>query len=519
MRLGTRVMSAVSFRHPGRLRKAPRLMSTADGGTGGDRAEGGKLWGGRFSGATDPLMEKYNQSLGFDQCMWKVDLRGSRAYANALARAGIISDGERDTLRAGLRAVEAEWAAGTFVAQPSDEDIHTANERRLSEPDVAGPAVGGKLHTGRSRNDQVATDMRLWLRGELATIRTDLLRLITVATDRAEREIEHLMPGYTHLQPAQPVRWSHWLMAHAWAWRRDAQRLEQLVDAVDVMPLGVGALAGHPFGLDRQALAAELGFPDVCPNSLDAVSDRDFVLDTLYWSARTMVHLSRFSEDLIIYSSNEFGFVRLADAYSTGSSLMPQKKNPDALELLRGKAGRAAGGLVALLTTMKGLPLSYNKDMQEDKEPLFDSLQTAHDSVRIATGTLATLEPNPAAMRAALSLPMLATDLCDHLVRRGVPFRDAHAVAGRAVALAEDRGCALDALSLADMRGLHPEFADDVLETAWDFERSVELRDAEGGTARSAVEQQVAKMRAWLAQAEAAARARAEEEARLEAAE
>ena len=512
---------AQSFRHPARRaataqkRTMTRALSGSGGG-GGDQGEAGKLWGGRFSGATDPLMEKYNQSLPFDKRMWAVDLRGSRAYAAALAKVGILTEGERDALRAGLRAVGEEWAAGTFAEQPNDEDIHTANERRLSEPDLAG-AVGGKLHTGRSRNDQVATDLRLWLRGELATLEGHLLALMRVACDRAEAEVDILMPGYTHLQPAQPIRWSHWIMAHCTAWQRDAKRLGELAAHVDVMPLGVGALAGHPFGIDRRALAAELGFHDICPNSLDAVSDRDFVLDALYWSSRTMAHLSRWAEDLIIYSTAEFGFVQLSDAYSTGSSLMPQKKNPDALELLRGKAGRTVGGLVGLLTTMKGLPLAYNKDMQEDKEPLFDSLTTVSDSICIANGVLATLTPHADRMKQALSLPMLATDLCDHLVRRGTPFREGHAVAGRAVQMAEDRGCELDALSLADLRTLHPNFADDVLDDAWDFERSVELRDTEGGTSRRAVLEQVTKMRAWLDGAEAAAAARAAEEARLDA--
>jgi argininosuccinate lyase len=271
-------------------------------------------------------MVSFNQSLAFDQRMWRADLEGSIAYAGALGRAGLLAPGEVSELQRGLRVVEGEWAAGTFVCKAGEEDIHMVNERRLGE--VIGP-LAGKLHTGRSRNDQVATDVRLWLKGELGVLRAHLHRLIAVAAARAEAEVDILMPGYTHLQPAQPVRWSHWMLSHAWAWQRDAGRLEDALARMDVMPLGSGALAGHAFGLDRRALAADLGFAGgVCPNSMDAVSDRDFILETLAWASILQVHLSRWAEDLIIYSSAEYGFVGLSDAYSTGSSLMPQKKNP-----------------------------------------------------------------------------------------------------------------------------------------------------------------------------------------------
>jgi argininosuccinate lyase len=283
--------------------------------------------GGRFVGAVDPLMEKFNASIGYDQALCFVDLQGSRAYAKALARAGILTEDESDQLVQGLHEVEKEWADGSFVTVPSDEDIHTANERRLGE--LIGP-LSGKLHTGRSRNDQVATDVRLWLRAEIEVMQSNLHALIATAAARAEAEVDMLMPGYTHLQPAQPIRWSHWLLSHAWSWQRDACRLAELARRVDVMPLGSGALAGHPYGLDRESLRADLNFGAVTPNSLDAVSDRDFIIEFLFCASLHGVHLSRWAEDLIIYGSKEFGYVKFADAYATGSSLMPQKKNPGA---------------------------------------------------------------------------------------------------------------------------------------------------------------------------------------------
>ena len=455
-----------------------------------------KLWGGRFTGPTDPLMEQFNASLAFDRRLWRADIRGSQAYARALARAGLLRADEAATLVAGLERVAEEWAAGTFAVQPGDEDIHTANERRLTE--LVG-AVGGKLHTGRSRNDQIATDVRLWLRDEIDALSDHLRRLIGVTVERAAEELDLLMPGYTHLQPAQPVRWSHWLLSHAWAWQRDAQRLGELRRRVNQLPLGSGALAGNPFAIDRQALAADLGFEGVTANSMDSVSDRDFIAEFLFWATLTMVHLSRWAEDLIIYSSREFGFVRLADAYSTGSSLMPQKKNPDALELLRGKSGRVAGSLTGLLVMLKGLPTTYNKDLQEDKEPLFDAVETLSGSLQIACGVLSTLEPQAPRLRAALASEMLATDLAEYLVRKGVPFRETHHIAGAAVRLAEERGVGLEQLSVADLQSLHPAFADDV-QAVWDFNESVDRRDAEGGTSRRAVLAQIAQLRVWLAQ-------------------
>jgi len=352
------------------------------------------------------------------------------------------------------------------------------------------------VHTGRSRNDQVVTDLRLHLRGTCARLGELLRSLILVCAKRAAAEVDILMPGYTHLQSAQPIRWGHWMLAHASSWKRDHERLEQAAARLNQMPLGSGALAGNPFGIDRESLASSLGFSAPCSNSIDGVTDRDFVIELTFWASLLMTHLSKLGEDLIVYGTQEFGFVKFADAYSTGSSLMPQKKNPDALELLRGKSGRVVGHTVALLTMMKGLPTAYNKDMQEDKAALFDALDTAEAALQIAQGVLATLTPNAERMKAALNSFMLATDLSEYLVRKGVPFRQTHHIAGQAVTLAESRGCALTDLTLADLQSLHELFAPDVM-AVWDFEAAVERRDATGGTSKRSVLEQAAKLEAW----------------------
>ncbi len=339
-------------------------------------------------------MRQFNDSIPFDQRLWLEDTFGSMAYANAIADAGLISTEERDTLLSGLEQVAEEWRGGHFQLAPGDEDIHTAVERRLGE--IVG-SVAGKLHTGRSRNDQVATDLRWWLRNRVDELDGLVVELIRTALARAEAEIDVLMPGYTHLQPAQPIRWSHWLLSHAWAWQRDRERLADLRRRLNRSPLGAGALAGNPFAVDRHALAADLGFDGPIPNSIDAVRDRDYVVEFLSWAALLGAHLSQIAEDLILWSTREFGFVQVADQFSTGSSLMPQKRNPDSLELLRGKAGRLTGNLVSLLTVLKGLPAAYNKDLQEDKEPLFDSVDTLLVALPVATGVLATLSSAPTA--------------------------------------------------------------------------------------------------------------------------
>jgi argininosuccinate lyase len=438
-------------------------------------------------------MVRLNASLPFDWRLWDADITGSVAWANAIQRAGLLTTAERDALVAGLAAVRAEIAADppAAFARADDEDIHTFVERKLTER--IGP-VAGKLHTGRSRNDQVATDVRLWLRSQAAGLDAALADLIRAACDRAEAELDVLMPGYTHVQPAQPIRWSHWLLSRAWPWQRDRERLADLVKRVNVSPLGAGALAGCPFAVDRAQLAAELGFAAASPNSLDAVSDRDFIAEFLFWAALLGVHLSQWAEDLVFWSSREFGFVTLADAYSTGSSLMPQKKNPDAAELLRGKAGRLVGGLTGLLVTLKGLPTSYDKDLQEDKEPLFDAADTLALVLPVAQGILETLTIRPEGMAAALGDELLATDLADWLVRRGVPFRQSHHLVGQVVRRAEALGCALSAVPLADLQAISPVFTVECA-AVWNAEQSVEQRAVVGGTARAAVAAQIARLR------------------------
>lgn len=321
-----------------------------------------------------------------------------------------------------------------------------------------------------------------------------LLALIRVTVDRAEREIDVLIPGYTHLQRAQPIRWSHFLLAHVWSWQQDYERLEQLTKRINQLPLGCGALAGNPFNIDREFLRSELMFETIMPNSIYSVSDRDFVAEFLSWSTLLMIHLSRFSEDLIIYSTTEFGFIKLADAYSTGSSLMPQKKNPDSLELIRGKSGRVFGKMSGFLMTYKGTPSAYNKDLQEDKEPLFDAVDTVSGCIQITEGVVATLAIDSEKMRMALSIDMLATDLAEYLVRKGVPFRETHHISGQAVRMAEERKCPMNELSLEQLRSLHPCFEADV-SLVWDFEKSVENRCSLGGTSKGSVAHQISLLK------------------------
>jgi argininosuccinate lyase len=456
---------------------------------------GPMLWGGRFTAETDPAMRRFNDSIAFDRRMYRADIRGSVAYAAALARAGLVTLQERDQLLAGLEAVGAELETGTFQLSPGDEDIHTAVERRLGE--ISGP-VAAKLHTGRSRNDQVATDLRRYLLDETVSLRQALTDVQTAIVETSEAHLDVIMPGYTHLQQAQPLLFSHWLMSFFWKFQRDRVRLAETARRTSVLPLGSGALAGNPFGIDRQALAAELGFDAVAQNSVDAVSDRDFVVDFLAWAALTQLHLSNLAEDLVVWSSREFGFLEVDERYATGSSLMPQKKNPDSLELMRGKSGRIVGHLAGLLTTLKGLPSTYNKDLQEDKEALFDAMDTLAMELPIAAGVIRTLKVNSARMAAALDDAMLATDLADYLVRKGVPFREGHHLVGRVVRQAEALGVSLNDLELAEYRAIHPAFAGD-LYAVLDFQRAVAARDVEGGTAPAAVRAQIEQAKALLA--------------------
>ncbi|KAJ7632509.1 argininosuccinate lyase [Roridomyces roridus] len=453
-----------------------------------------KLWGGRFTGKTDPLMHAFNQSLKYDQRMHAADIKGSIAYAKSLTLVGILTKEEETKITDGLKLVGQEWEKGQFQAQADDEDIHTANERRLSE--LIGP-LGGKLHTGRSRNDQVATDMRLWLLDQVQDIEQSVKGLLHVIVERADKEKDILLPGYTHLQRGQPIRWSHLLLSHATSFRYDLERLQQLVPRISVLPLGSGALAGNPFAVDREFLAKELGFASIAENSMWGVGDRDFIVEFLMWSSLTMTHISRMAEDLIVYSTAEFGFVTLSDAYSTGSSIMPQKKNPDSLELLRGKSGRLFGNMAGFLMTLKGLPSTYNKDLQEDKEPLFDSVDNVSASLKIAEGVIATMNVHADKMRQALTMDVLATDLADYLVRKGIPFRQTHHISGRAVALAESRKCQLDQLTLEDFKSLNENFSEDI-HAVFDFEASVERRESIGGTSKKMVERQVSILREVL---------------------
>jgi argininosuccinate lyase len=417
--------------------------------------------------------------------MWDQDIRGSIAYAKAIGKVGIITEEEVNILVEGLGMVRQEWAEGRFEIKPGDEDIHTANERRLTE--IVGP-TGGKLHTGRSRNDQVATDTRLWTVEAERDILKDMATLLTAGASYARDHIDVLMAGYTHLQPAQPIRFSHWICSHLAPLMRDAQRLRDIIPRANQCPLGSGALAGNAFGVDRQFLADELGFDGVTSNSLDSVCDRDFVVEFLMWHSLMLTHLSQFAEDVII--NNLLKGIDIDDAYATGSSLMPQKKNPDALELLRGKAGIALGRAVGFTATLKGLPRAYNKDLQEDKVPLFDAVDTVKDCLAIATGVICTMKPNPEMLMKALSPEMLATDLADYLVRKGVPFRETHHISGACVRLAEEQKIGLDTLTLEQLQAIDPRFEEDVSKV-WDYEVSVERKVSLGGTGKASVLKQI----------------------------
>jgi argininosuccinate lyase len=416
------------------------------------------LWHGRFASAPAEELLAYTASLPFDRRLWPQDIRGSQAHVRGLGRAGLLADDEVRSVLDALDAVAAELAEGRFAFVPTDEDIHTAVERRVTE--LAGPA-GARLHTGRSRNDQVATDLRLWCKDELPAVAARVIGLQQVLLDRAVEAGDIYLPGYTHLQRAQPVLLAHHLLAHAWALARDVDRLLATIERLDVSPLGAGALAGSSLPLDPAATAADLGFSAVFENSLDAVSDRDFVAEALFDLALVAIHLSRIGEEWVLWTSDELGFARLDDAYATGSSMLPQKKNPDIAELARGRAGRVIGDLTGLLVTLKGLPLAYNRDLQEDKEPLFDAVDQVSLALGALGGMIATATFDSQRMQAAADTPAAAaTDLAEWLVERGVPFREAHAVVGRLVRrslagdgqlgdlVADDPGLGADAAAL-----------------------------------------------------------------------
>ena len=448
------------------------------------------LWHGRFAEEPADELLAFTSSLVFDRRLAGDDIAGSRAHVAMLGRVGLLSDEEVAAVTTALDSVEKELADGTFSFAPTDEDIHTAIERRVT--DLAGPA-GAKLHTGRSRNDQVALDLRLFVRREGRAVALAVHELQTVLVRRATEAGDTYLPGYTHLQRAQPVLLAHHLLAHFWAFGRDVDRWRDALERADVSPLGAGALAGSSLPLDPDDVARELGFARRFENSLDAVSDRDFVAEALFVAAMTQSHLSRLGEEIVLWASEEFGFVRLADAYSTGSSMLPQKKNPDIAELARGGAGRLIGDLTGLLATLKGLPLAYNRDLQGDKEPLFDAFDTCTGALRAVTGLVDSVEFVPEGMQAAADdAALAATDLAELLVRQGVPFRDAHQAVGELVRQATERDIALEELVLTD-----PRLGPDALALLEPGE-AVRRRTTPGGAGPEPVRRQLAAARSRL---------------------
>jgi len=451
-----------------------------------------KLWGGRFNQPTDKFVEEFTASIDFDKRLYHQDIRGSIAHARMLGKQGIIQLEDMEQIVHGLQHILQQIESGEFDFSIALEDIHMNIEARLSS--AIGEA-GKRLHTGRSRNDQVALDIRLYLRDEIVDTNTYLDLLIDALLTKAEANIDVIMPGFTHLQTAQPILFSHHLMAYVEMFKRDKARLEDCLKRVNVMPLGSGALAGTTFPIDREYVAEQLDFPAITRNSLDAVSDRDFALEFLADASILMMHLSRFSEELILWSTSSFSFIELSDGFCTGSSIMPQKKNPDVPELVRGKTGRVYGNLMALLTTMKSLPLAYNKDMQEDKEPLFDTIDTVKGSLKIFADMIREMRVNSDGMRRAAGLGFsTATDVADYLVRKGLPFRDAHEAVGKAVGYCVENKMDITELSLAQWQLFSEKIENDI----FDFitvEASVNARNATGGTARSAVEHEIQRAR------------------------
>lgn len=453
-----------------------------------------KLWGGRFGKDIDEAMKKFNDSFHFDQRLYAVDIQGSLAYADELHNIGLLTKDDLAKITQGLNTIKKEFDEGKFEPSPEDEDIHTAVERRLT--DIIGETAG-KLHTGRSRNDQVALDLRLYVMEVIDQVNEALSELQLAIIEKAEEYPEIIMPGYTHLQPAQPVLFSHWLMSYFWMFDRDKARLQSCKSRTAVSPLGAGALAGNPFPIDRRKIAESLGMDGITMNSMDAVSDRDFVVEFLFAAAMIGVHISRLAEDLIIFSSAPYGYISIDETFTTGSSLMPQKRNPDSLELARGKTGRVISSLITLLVILKGIPSTYNKDLQEDKEALFDSVDTVFLTLPVIAGVLNTITPHAERMGANLDEAMLATDMADYLVEKGVPFRDAHHIVGEVVRLAEDKKVQLSELPLPDLKKISGHFEADIKDV-FNFQRSVNNRNTAGGTAPEAVAQQIAQAKKRL---------------------
>jgi argininosuccinate lyase len=451
------------------------------------------MWGGHFAAGPAPLMERINASISFDKRLYAQDVAGSRAHAHMLAAVGVLSEADRDAILTGLDEIERTIEAGNFAWSTALEDIHFNIEARLTE--VIGEA-GRRLHTARSRNDQVATDFRLWVREAMDRAVQALVELQRVLIDLAEIHAATVMPGFTHLQSAQPVTLGHHLLAYVEMLGRDRSRFADARARLNESPLGAAALAGTSFPIDREMTSRALGFDRPMANSIDAVSDRDFALDYLTSASICAVHLSRFAEELVLWSTPQFGFVRMSEAFTSGSSIMPQKRNPDAAELVRGKSGRVLGHLQALLTTMKGLPLAYSKDMQEDKEGVFDAADTLDLCLEAMTGMLASLQVNPARMHQAAGIGYsTATDIADWLVRvKGCPFREAHGIAGRCVKLAEERSVGLEALTTRELAAIDPRLDSGVLKVLG-VERSVESRTSFGGTSPVRVREAVAEAR------------------------
>ena len=456
-----------------------------------------KMWEGRFSEASSALLEEFNASIGFDRALWQEDIAGSKAHARMLGACGILKPDESEKIVAGLDTVFEEIKSGKFEFKTADEDIHMAVEKRLSE--LIGSDLGGRLHTARSRNDQVALDFRLYVLKSGAQVAEKTRELVAALRDIASKHADTLMPGYTHLQHAQPVSLAYHLLAYAFMFRRDYERFASSRERNNLCPLGSAALAGTPHPINRESVAQQLGFAGVTPNAMDSVSDRDFALEILFNVSVLMTHASRLCEELILWSSQEFGFVTISDAYSTGSSIMPQKKNPDVAELIRGKTGRVNGNLVALLTVMKGLPLAYNKDMQEDKEGVFDSIATALASLEILKQMLKTAKFNEQNMLAMTRRGHLtATDLADYLVReKNVPFRRAHFITGKAVAYAENLGLDLSELNAQQLASVD-ESLDAGAVKFLDLNASKQARKSQGGTANESVAAQIEILNEWL---------------------
>jgi len=460
-----------------------------------------QAWSALFSEPMSELVQRYTASVFFDQRLWRADIEGSLAHAEMLQAQGLISAHDWQAIQSGMNTIRAEIESGAFEWKLALEDVHLNIEARLTQ--LVGDA-GKRLHTGRSRNDQVATDVRLWLRGEIDGLLALLTELQKALVELAERHADVILPGFTHLQVAQPVSFGHHLLAYVEMFARDAERLTDARKRVNRLPLGSAALAGTSYPLDRERVARTLGMvdadgrPAVCQNSLDAVSDRDFAIEFTAAASLIMVHVSRFSEELILWMSQSFGFIDIADRFCTGSSIMPQKKNPDVPELARGKTGRVVGHLMGLITLMKGQPLAYNKDNQEDKEPLFDTVDTVRDTLRIFAEMVGGITVKPEAMeRAALKGYATATDLADYLVKKGLPFRDAHEVVAHAVKVAIGQGVDLSALPLETLRGFHPDIGEDVY-AVLTLRGSLEARKLLGGTAPEQVRAQVARHRARL---------------------